>query len=84
MVEIKKDYLDGENPTIYLPKINSAIKSDIDWNNINIARGTALLQISLPDPLSTAIKAAINLFAIFEAKILLAVNLAWPRRKRET
>lgn len=68
----KKEHLDGENATIGLPQL----KSDIDWDNIKIARGIASRESSLPDPFCMAAKAAINLSAIVGAKVMPGCELA--------
>lgn len=62
----KREFLDGENATVGLPKL----RSDIDWDNVQIARGIASRESSLPDPFSMVAKAAINLSAIVGAKAM--------------
>lgn len=74
MVEIRrKDVFEGDKGYISLPKL----KDDLDWNGIKIAFAKAKNETGLPDPFSRAVKAAINISAFAETKVMPTYNFDW-------
>ena len=58
--------LQSPGSTIMLPHLHQ----DVDWETVTVAKATASLHSSLPDPYNMAVRAAVNFSAIMRTKLM--------------